>query len=135
MAVEPWVTCLVNGILYNAMFHSDCSALDDDLVRHYAVALRESPISDEPLRRQAAGLRAAVASDAVLASAFEPYPGWPPYGEAEFRAFLTRLADAVDESIGPDEPDVPGEREAPRPHPPRPHPRPKGLRALLRRLR
>lgn len=133
MAVEPWVTCLVNGILYNAMFHSDCSALDDDLVRRYAVALRESPISDEPLRRQAAGLRAAVASDAPLASAFEPYPGWPPYDEAEFRAFLTRLADAVDAvdaSIGPDEPDVPTAQEAPRPRP-----RPKGLRALLRRLR
>lgn len=130
MAVEPWVTGLVNGILYNAMFHSDGSALDDDLVRRYAVALRESPISGEPLRRQAAGLRAAVASDALLASAFEPYPGWRPYDEAEFRAFLTRLADAVDEGIGPDAPDAPDEREAPRPRP-----RPKGLRALLRRLR
>lgn len=23
MAIEPWLTCLVNGVLYNAMFHSD----------------------------------------------------------------------------------------------------------------
>lgn len=105
--VEPWVTGLVNCVLYDAMFHSDGSALDDDLVRRYAVALRVRPLSDEPLHRQAAGLRAAVASDAVLASAFEPYPGRRPYDEAEFRAFLTRLADAVEESIGPDEPDLP----------------------------
>lgn len=156
MAVEPWVTCLVNGILYNAMFHSDGSALGDDLVRHYAFALRESPISSEPLRRQAAGLRAAVASDEVLASTFEPYPGWRPYDEAEFRAFLTRLADAVDENeeneehTGPEEPDRPGTSGLPDtpdlPYPPglpgtpglpdkQEAPRPTGLRALLRRLR
>ncbi|MFZ3495492.1 hypothetical protein ACODT5_20090 [Streptomyces sp. 5.8] len=147
MAVEPWVTCLVNGILYNAMFHSDGSALDDDLVRRYAFALRESPISSEPLRRQAAGLRAAVASDEVLASTFEPYPGWRHYDEAEFRAFLTRLADAVDENeerTGPDEADRPGASGLPDapalPYPPglpdeQEAPRPRGLRALLRRLR
>ncbi|MFD6888540.1 hypothetical protein [Streptomyces sp. NPDC059957] len=141
MATEPWVTCLVNGILYNAMFHSDGSALDDDLVRHYAVALRVSPISSEPLRRQAAGLRAAVASDEVLASTFEAYPGWRPYDETEFRAFLTRLADAVDESedgTGPDGPDRPpasGLPDAPGLPDEQEAPRPKGLRALLRRLR
>ncbi|MFF3213083.1 hypothetical protein ACFYYB_20715 [Streptomyces sp. NPDC002886] len=132
MAVEPWVTCLVNGILYNAMFHSDGSALDDDLVGRYAVALRVSPISDEPLRRQAAGLRAAVASDEVLASTFEPYPGWRPYDEAEFRSFLTRLADAVEQGIGPDDPGLP---EPLGPPVQDSAPRPRGLRALLRRLR
>ncbi|MFF1409500.1 hypothetical protein ACFVX6_06850 [Streptomyces sp. NPDC058289] len=132
MAIEPWMTCLVNGILYNAMFHSDGSALDDELVRRYAVALRVSPISTEPLRRQAAGLRAAVASDAVLASAFEPYPGWRPYDETEFRAFLIRLADAVEQGIGPDDPGLP---EAPGLPVAGGAPRPKGLRALLRRLR
>ncbi|MFE9559948.1 hypothetical protein ACFYM0_02395 [Streptomyces sp. NPDC006487] len=132
MAVEPWVTGLVNCILYDAMFHSDGSALDDDLVRRHAIALRARPLSDEPLHRQTAGLRAAVASDAVLASAFEPYPGRRPYGEAEFRAFLTRLADAVEEGIGRDAPDrsgapgLPDEQQAPRS---------RGLRALLRRLR
>lgn len=138
VVVEPWVTGLVNGILYNAMFHSDGSALDDDLVRRYAVALRVSPLSREPLRRQAAGLRAAVASDAVLASAFEPYPGWRPHDEAEFRAFLTRLADAVDGSIGPDEtdhPGAPGLADGPGLADEQNAARPNGLRTFLRRLR
>lgn len=88
---ETWVTGLVNGILYNAMFRNAGAELDEDLARRFAVALRVEPISRQPLSRQAAGLRAAVASDAVLASAFEPYPGQRPYGEAEFRAFLTLL--------------------------------------------
>lgn len=93
---EIWVTGLVNGILYNAMFHNAGSELDDDLVRRFAVALRVDPISPKSVPRQIAGLRAAVASDAALASAFEPYPGQRPYGEVEFREFLTRLADELE---------------------------------------
>ncbi|CAM5332730.1 hypothetical protein SAVIM338S_00944 [Streptomyces avidinii] len=126
---EEWVTGLVNGILYNVMYHSDVAELGPGLARRCAFALREQPISPEPPHRQAAGLRAAVASDDRLASTFEPYPGQRPYGEAEFRAFLTLVADELDlnrEAAGPGPtglPDAPDAR------------RPRGLRALLRRLR
>lgn len=126
---EAWVTGLVNGILYKAMYHSDCSELDDDLARRYAFLLRTEPISREPLHRQAAGLRAAVASDGALASTFEPYRGQRPYGEAEFRTFLTRIADELDLNHVPDEPDPAPLRDEPD------APRPGGLRAFLRRLR
>ncbi|AWZ05549.1 MULTISPECIES: hypothetical protein [unclassified Streptomyces] len=133
---EAWVTGLVDGILYNAMYHSDCSELDDELARHYAHAMRVQPLSREPLPRQAAGLRAVVASDEALASRFEPYPGRRPFGEAELRDFLTRIADEVDRGH------VQGEPEADRlPDEPGPNripdgpgaERPRGLRALLRR--
>ncbi|MGW6709233.1 hypothetical protein ACWGDE_30705 [Streptomyces sp. NPDC054956] len=132
---EPWVTTLVNSILYNTMYHSDCSELDDDLVRCYAHAMRVEPVSDAPLSRQAAGLRAVVASDAKLAR-FEPYPGQRPFSEAELRDFLTRIADEVDRNHASDE-------AAPGPVEPGPYrlpdspaaQRPRGLRALLRRRR
>ncbi|MFD9303520.1 hypothetical protein ACFWCB_12860 [Streptomyces sp. NPDC060048] len=126
---EAWVTGLVNSILYKVMYHSDCSDLDDGLARRCAHAMRVEPISREPLHRQAAGLRAAVASDEVLASTFEPYPGQRPFREAEFRDFLTRIADELDLVPVPDGsavtrlPDGPGAK------------RPRGLRAFLRRPR
>lgn len=135
---EEWVTGLVNGILYNAMYHSDCSELDDALARRYANAMRMQPLSTEPLPRQVAGLRAAVASDALLASTFEPYPGQRPFGEAEFRDFLTRIADEVDRSHVPQEADGGRVPDEPDPYrlPDGPDAkRPRSLRALLRRRR
>ncbi|WP_407840597.1 hypothetical protein ACE1OC_36515 [Streptomyces sp. DSM 116496] len=133
---EAWVTGLVNNILYNTMYHSDCSELDDELVRRYAHAMRVDAASAEPLPRQAAGLRAVVASDEKLASKFEPYPGRRPFSEAELRDFLTRIADEVDPNHTSDE-TGPGPVE-PDPYLPPDSPdakRPRSLRALLRRRR
>ncbi|MBT2449583.1 hypothetical protein J7F03_21350 [Streptomyces sp. ISL-43] len=126
---EAWVTGLVKGILYNALYHSGGSDLDDDLARRYAHAMRVEPISREPLHRQAAGLRAAVASDEVLTSTFEPYAGQRPFREAEFRDFLTRIADELDLLPVPDEPALTRLPDGPDAK------RPRGLRAFLRRVR
>lgn len=135
---EAWVTGLVNGILYKALYHSDGSELDDDLARLYAHLMRVEPLSTEPTHRQAAALRAAVASGEVLASTFEPYPGQRPFREAEFRDFLTRVADELDRAHSPDDLDLTHSPDGPPPGPLPEEPdapRGRGPRALLRRLR
>lgn len=90
--IEPWVMGLVNGILYNAVYHSGGLELGDELVSRYALALQVEPIDDRPMPEQVAGLRAAALCDTPLADTFPPYPGQRPYEEAEFRAFLIRVA-------------------------------------------
>ncbi|MEV6950438.1 hypothetical protein [Streptomyces sp. NPDC051183] len=94
--IEPWVLGMVNGILYNAMYHSTGLELGDELVGRYALALQVEPVTDRPIPAQVAGLRAAALHDEPLTTAFTPYPGQQPYGEAEFRAFLIRVADELE---------------------------------------
>ncbi|MFB6615019.1 hypothetical protein ACFCV9_12515 [Streptomyces sp. NPDC056367] len=98
--VGAWAFGLVNCILYQAMYRESGAALDEELVRRYATAMQVEPLSDRPMAEQVAGLRAVLATDTPLASTFDPYPGQEPFGEAEFRTFLARLADAL-ESQGP----------------------------------
>ncbi|MFJ8017035.1 hypothetical protein [Streptomyces sp. NPDC096339] len=99
-AVEAWAFGLVNCILYQAMYREGGAVLDEELVRRYAKAMQVEPLSDRPMAEQVAGLRAVLATDTPLASTFDPYEGQEPFGEAEFRAFLARLADEL-ESHGP----------------------------------
>ncbi|RSS39942.1 hypothetical protein EF912_32690 [Streptomyces sp. WAC07061] len=97
----PWAFGLVNCILYQAMYREGGGAvLDDATVRRYAAAMRAEPLSDRPMAEQAAALRAVLATGTPLASTFDPYEGQEPFGEAEFRGFLARLADELD-SRGP----------------------------------
>ncbi|RSS78577.1 hypothetical protein [Streptomyces sp. WAC06614] len=103
-AVEAWAFGLVNCILYQAMYREAGATLDEEVVRRYATAMRAEPLSDRPMTEQVAALRAVLATDAPLASTFDPYEGQEPFGEGEFRAFLSRLADEL-------------ERHAPRPRP------------------
>lgn len=98
--VEAWAFGLVNCILYQAMYREGGAVLDDELVRRYATAMQAEPLSDRPMGEQVAALRAVLTTDTPLASTFDPYPGQEPFGEAEFRAFLSRLADEL-ESHGP----------------------------------
>ncbi|MCX5192386.1 hypothetical protein OOK31_00535 [Streptomyces sp. NBC_00249] len=99
-AVGEWAFGLVNCILYQAMYREAGAALDEELVRRYAVAMQVEPLYDRPMAEQVAALRAVLATDTPLASAFDPYEGQEPFGEAEFRDFLSRLADEL-ESHGP----------------------------------
>ncbi|MBT2458808.1 hypothetical protein [Streptomyces sp. ISL-86] len=109
---EEWAYGLVNCILYQAMFTGGPSELDEELVRRYAVAMQVEPVCDKPMAAQVAALRAVVAADTALAASFEPYPGCRHYEEAEFRDFLSRLADEL-ESHGP-WPTAPAPRRRPR---------------------
>ncbi|MFE1555511.1 hypothetical protein ACFW6V_11010 [Streptomyces sp. NPDC058734] len=98
---KPWAFGLVNCILYQAMYQEGVgAALDDETVRRYATAMQAEPLYDRPMAEQVAALRAVLATDAPLASTFDPYEGQDPFGEAEFRGFLARLADEL-ESRGP----------------------------------
>lgn len=101
-AVKPWAFGLVNCILYQAMYRERGAgaALDEEMVRRYATAMQAEPLSDRPMAEQVAALRAVLATDAPLASTFDPYEGQEPFGETEFRGFLARLADEL-ESHGP----------------------------------
>ncbi|MFE2322900.1 hypothetical protein ACFXD5_03050 [Streptomyces sp. NPDC059385] len=109
--METWAFGLVNCILYQAMYRESGAALGDELVRRYATAMQVEPLSDRPMAEQVAALRWVLTTDAPLASTFDPYEGQEPFGEAEFRAFLSRLADEI-ESHGP-WPPAPKRRERP----------------------
>ncbi|WP_329389805.1 hypothetical protein OG625_37275 [Streptomyces sp. NBC_01351] len=98
--VGAWAFGLVNCILYQAMYREGGAALDEKLVRRYATAMQVEPLSDRPMAEQVAALRAVLTTDTPLASTLEPYEGQEPFTEAEFRAFLSRLADEL-ESHGP----------------------------------
>ncbi|MGE7386899.1 hypothetical protein ACQKM2_15595 [Streptomyces sp. NPDC004126] len=98
---KAWAFGLVNCILYQAMYREGGgAALDDETVRRYATAMRAEPLSERPMAEQVAALRAVLATGTPLASTFDPYEGQEPFGEAEFRGFLARLADEL-ESRGP----------------------------------
>ncbi|MFJ3876851.1 hypothetical protein ACIPW5_05275 [Streptomyces sp. NPDC090077] len=107
-AVAGWAYGLVNCILYQAMYREAGAALDEEMVRRYATAMEAEPLSDRPMAEQLAALRAVLAADGPLAGTFDPYEGQQPFGEAEFRGFLARLADEL-ESRGP-WPAAPGRR-------------------------